>query len=1017
MDVSKLSITFHFLQRQLLKDIIKLDQNIDISYFIPFLTIISNGKQRFDLANFNAKSIKGDDLIEFNNCCHIYERVRVLSKNDKIKLKQRISDVEMADFSEEDIKITKTYNSMLKLMNEGEYMSFEEDIDILFPSLNIAVTTMISFFRFRIFSSEEAILNMCLKLNNEKLPTMVMVNCIEDYDTILDKLVQPNCVKTIYGDINREKVFRSMIALNPNKVKYFKDIDINSISLELFINIICTIDDIYFMELLNNFLNRANDDTIKILKIISNPYVSQIAEKFDNILVSHIVSDTYSIDVLKTMTTILSAVGLRFRGENSKTWVVYLTRTTAHDEKYFMMHLALLISWAFIFMPPNSTSEVNQPAVKEFVSFLKETTENVERITCNSLSQYMILVTILFHRDDYVTLKETTEKVLEFKCTVKTLKLDVMKDIYLNHGLSINNVLDRVDKLEVTENLSSETEGFLPIHCINYLLNLGRLSDNQMNIIEWIQKQILSSKLPVSPQLIQLIIEYTNVIFNSESKDCNSKLLSIPFMENAFKGKVIDESKLLLRVMCFLYLLSYKKNLLKASSCAGEAEKKCIYPDWLINQIPKSYLVTIVDLRRDDFGALYGKIISMMNILYTYELPNSEIKLSDILVDDESCDMIIGVKDKAIELNRDHIKTLKCLNVIELSSYATSIVNALTKSLTDLELYDKESIGLLANYWFTISRLFPERIIGQTVEAWCAEDSFTEKDISENPLRIFRCHETVLNSAKHFTVLIELVEYFLQKYSTHISMNINRIKMLPSNEIKDIEEKQRMRDITLDTVQVTIIQIFLDCCLENDKNKNDLEEIRKMVCQFMHKKFLQTCNLITFVHFQTYHRSLIEMVVKNVPSVHIMRTKTNEMFAVAEMKKKIFAILLLIELAVQYDLPASLVHCHFVLDFIMSMRRHLATIDYINTLRIVLPSIPKILTTYPQDALKLHVEQVFSLGREISKIHAATHSSLYSMQQSPGYKLMKMIDELMYKHNLKVYDFANTTKKTVFGPN
>uniref|UniRef100_A0A0K0EW05 Integrator complex subunit 2 (inferred by orthology to a human protein) n=1 Tax=Strongyloides venezuelensis TaxID=75913 RepID=A0A0K0EW05_STRVS len=1019
MDYSSLSIPFHFLQKQLLEEFVKSKEcQQELHYFIPYLTIISNGMKKFSIEEMCPESIKGDDVLVLNNCCQFYGRIRDLVKNEKVKQKIPISKEEMEEMAtDEDRSIFQTYNTLLRLINEMDYSAFEDDLNALFPCQNIGITTVISFSKFRIFDISEIIVHMCLKLKTADFASLVMLNSVQDYDSILNTILQQSNYKTLYGDLNRERVFRNMILLKPSKVKYFKELDINSINLSIFINIICSLDDSHFMDLLNYLLKTANEDTIKAMKYISNPYVGQVSEKFDNILVHHIVTDTYSMDILKTMTHLLSTLGIRFRGEDSKRWITYLTRTTGVDEKFFKIHLAIIISWAYIFMPPNSTSDVNQPPIKEFCAFLKELTENVERITCNSLSQYMILLSILFDRNDYNTLKHTTEKVLEFDINIKTSKLDVMKDIYQQHCLSINDVLQRIDKLEVTENLSSMTEGFLPIHCINYLLNLGKLTDYLPKVSEWIEKQIVTSKLPVAESLIHLILEYTKAIFISDDKDYTGKILPFHFIKEAFTGKVIDESKLLVRSLCLLYLLSFKVNLLKSSSCSSDAERRSPYPEDFIDQIPKTYIATVVDLRRDDFSGLYGKLVSYMNVVYTYDVPHSEIKLDDIQIeDDEECPMVVGVEGNSNELSKEQIKSLKCLNVIELSSFSSSIVLALTRSLNDVELYDEECLGLLSNYWFTISRLFPERITGLTVKSWCQDDGFTEKDIAQNPLRIFRCHERVLHSSKHFIVLIELIEYYLQKYTTHISMNINRMKLIPKTVLKDIDEKQRMRDITLDTVQVTIIQILLDCCLENEKNKRDLEEIRKLVCQYMHKKFLQTCNLITFVHFQTYHRSLIEMVVKNVPSVHVMRTKTNEMFAVAELKKKIFAILLLIELTVQYDLPSSYVHSHFVLDFLMSMRRHLSTIDYINTLRIVLPSIPKLLTTYPQDILKLHVEQVFSLAREISKIHAATHSSLYSMQQSPGYKLMKMIDEIMYKNNLKLYDFTNSNRKPIYGP-
>uniref|UniRef100_A0A4W5NJ38 Uncharacterized protein n=1 Tax=Hucho hucho TaxID=62062 RepID=A0A4W5NJ38_9TELE len=59
------------------------------------------------------------------------------------------------------------------------------------------------------------------------------------------------------------------------------------------------------------------------------------------------------------------------------------------------------------------------------------------------------------------------------------------------------------------------------------------------------------------------------------------------------------------------------------------------------------------------------------------------------------------------------------------------------------------------------------------------------------------------------------------------------------------------------------------------------------------------------VHFQGYPQALLPLTVSGIPSIHICLDLIPELLAQPQLKKRVFAILLLSHLCSQYTLPKS----------------------------------------------------------------------------------------------------------------
>lgn len=81
--------------------------------------------------------------------------------------------------------------------------------------------------------------------------------------------------------------------------------------------------------------------------------------------------------------------------------------------------------------------------------------------------------------------------------------------------------------------ISAIVLGFLPIHCIHQLLKSRAFAKHNVNIKNWIYKQICSSISPLHPVLPMLVEVYVNSIMIPNSK--NLEQANKPLTENEIR--------------------------------------------------------------------------------------------------------------------------------------------------------------------------------------------------------------------------------------------------------------------------------------------------------------------------------------------------------------------------------------------------------------------------------------------------------------------------------------------------
>lgn len=127
----------------------------------------------------------------------------------------------------------------------------------------------------------------------------------------------------------------------------------------------------------------------------------------------------------------------------------------------------------------------------------------------------------------------------------------------------------------------------------------------------------------------------------------------------------------------------------------------------------------------------------------------------------------------------------------------------------------------------------------------------------------------------------------------------------------------------------------------------ELREIQGIIGTYVHQAFISEPSLAKLVHFQTYPKSVIPMMVASVPSMHICIDFVHEFLNVTEMEKQIFTIDLTSHLVLNYSIPKSLGVSKFCLNVIQTTLSMLTASTKCRFLRNVMPAMVRFVETFP----------------------------------------------------------------------
>uniref|UniRef100_A0A7N6AA83 Integrator complex subunit 2 n=1 Tax=Anabas testudineus TaxID=64144 RepID=A0A7N6AA83_ANATE len=569
-----------------------------------------------------------------------------------------------------------------------------------------------------------------------------------------------------------------------------------------------------------------------------------------------------------------------------------------------------------------------------------------------SFGEMLLLVAMYFHSNQLSSIIELVCSTLGMKIAIKPSSLSKMKTIFTQEIFTEQVVTAHAVRVAVTNNLSANITGFLPIHCIYQLLRSRAFTKHKVSIKDWIYRQLCETTTPIHTQLIPLIDAYINSILTPASK-ANPEATNQPITEqeilNVFQISQGEGRRqrysITTQLLILYYILSYEENLLASTKQLALMQRKPkSYSAALMDQIPIKYLVTQAQGLQQELGGLHSALLRLLATNYPHlclvedwvceeevtgtlpllrrmMLPTSQL-LNQLFVLTTAFQKLPSSSHRLMRI----LEHLTLLSPGDLIPYA----EALTASMALLlePAVPRRILQTLNKLWMGLNTVMPRRLWVMTVNALqpspklLRQQRYTQNDLMVDPLIVLRCDQRVYRCPPLMDIVLHMLNGYLLASKAYLHCHLketadfDRQNQSVSNlGVSDTPEvtREELKNALLAAQDSAAVQILLEVCLGDVENAepeggllSDLREVQCLICCLLHQMFIADPNIAKLVHFQGYPQALLPLTVAGIPSIHICLDFIPELLAQPQLEKQIFAIQLLSYLCTQYALPKSL---------------------------------------------------------------------------------------------------------------
>ncbi|XP_017787146.1 PREDICTED: integrator complex subunit 2 [Nicrophorus vespilloides] len=621
-----------------------------------------------------------------------------------------------------------------------------------------------------------------------------------------------------------------------------------------------------------------------------------------------------------------------------------------------------------------------------------------------SFGEMLLLMAIHFHSNQLSAICDLVCSTLGMKIPIRHNNMTRMKQVFTQEIFTEQIVTTHAVKVPVTVSLNANMTGFLPVHCIHQLLKSRAFAKHNVNIKNWIYRQICVATNPLHPVLPLLVEVYVNSIIlpNNRSAEQSNKPLSENEIRRVFQSSIfgryfnkkscqfgmtdnevqdvnISEVTLTPQLLLLYYLLLYEDTrLTNAKDLVSSGRKIKTYSVEFFSELPIKYLLHHAQKDQSSYSSLFGPLLKLLATHFPH------LTLVDDWVDDMSFkttnrDSFISESEllealNGIEANPSRcakvFQTLLTIEAIDIWPYA-EIITQYSKNMLGLQV-PRYLQDLYKDVWFKLNTVLPRRLWVLTVKNLVGNlTGLTRIDVAEDPLQIMRCDERVFRCSPIFSIVLRVLRASLASSRSQLTQHLqSNPKLDPSGQvITGDNEREEMCRALVAAQDSAAVQMLLEACLETEEDKNSraakwaLQEVRSLVCCYLHQVFIADPTLAKLVHFQGYPAELLEVTVKGVPSMHICSDFLQELLQQPSLKKQVFSIQLLSHLCVQYSLPKSLNLCVIALNRLYALLGSISSSQRIKLFKPVLPALVRFSTAFPPLA-----EEIVQLLLQLAKI-------------------------------------------------
>ena len=210
--------------------------------------------------------------------------------------------------------------------------------------------------------------------------------------------------------------------------------------------------------------------------------------------------------------------------------------------------------------------------------------------------------------------------------------------------------------------------------------------------------------------------------------------------------------------------------------------------------------------------------------------------------------------------------------------------------------------------------------------------SLSSSNMISDPLMLLRVKEAVFQCPEVFGILLELINV----YST-ASRKRFWTAMAPLDE--DSPDRHGLGRLAI-MQDCAIAQLVIELCSKYDR------PIQLLCCSFLHQLFISHPATLELLHHQGYAPDALEVLVDNVPSLHVCLDLLPVLLCKDDMELRLFATKLASHLFVRYATPQALEIARDMLVHLMEQAR-MAPVETRQFLGLIQESLGRILSVFP----------------------------------------------------------------------
>uniref|UniRef100_A0A8C2BNK4 Integrator complex subunit 2 n=1 Tax=Cyprinus carpio TaxID=7962 RepID=A0A8C2BNK4_CYPCA len=463
-----------------------------------------------------------------------------------------------------------------------------------------------------------------------------------------------------------------------------------------------------------------------------------------------------------------------------------------------------------------------------------------------SFGEMLLLVAMYFHSNQLSAIIELVCSTLGMKIAIKPSSLSKMKTIFTQEIFTEQVVTAHAVRVAVTNNLSANITGFLPIHCIYQLLRSRAFTKHKVSIKDWIFRQLCETTTPLHTQLLPLIDVYINSILTPASKT-NPEATNQPITEqeilNVFQGlagvgKARSQYTITTQLLILYYILSYEEALLANTKTLALMQKKPkSYSPALMDQIPIKHLIRQAQGLQQELGGLHSALLRLLATNYPHlcmvedwiseeEVTGTLPLLRKMLLTSSSSFQNVLSGGPGLLRILEHLTLLSASDLIP---YAEALTSSMGLLLEDG--VSRRIIQTVNKLWMVLNTVMPRKLWVMTVNALqplvklLRQQRYTQNDLMVDPLIVLRCDSRVFRCPPLMDITLHMLNGYLLASKAYLNAHLKEtaeferqaqtVSNLGLSGQPDTPEvtREELKNALLAAQDSAAVQILLEVCL------------------------------------------------------------------------------------------------------------------------------------------------------------------------------------------------------------